>query len=40
MFGLSIPLAYVDTTAAMWFWITIVPAHYALGHFRHRPAQG
>lgn len=38
VFGLSIPLAYVDTTAAMWFWITIVPAHLVLGHYpRRRP---
>ncbi|MEV5532158.1 TMEM175 family protein [Streptomyces prunicolor] len=36
VFGLSIPLAFVDTEVAMWFWIALVPAHYALGHYRLR----
>ncbi|MEU3459469.1 TMEM175 family protein [Streptomyces sp. NPDC006733] len=28
VFVLSIPLAYVDTAAAMWFWLALIPAHY------------
>ncbi|MFJ9246517.1 TMEM175 family protein [Streptomyces sp. NPDC101776] len=36
VFGLSIPLAFVDTKAAMWFWIALVPAHYVIGHYRRR----
>jgi uncharacterized membrane protein len=36
IFGLSIPLAFVNTEAAMWFWLTLVPAHYALGRYRRR----
>jgi uncharacterized membrane protein len=32
IFGLSIPLAFVNTEAAMWFWLALVPAHYVLGH--------
>ncbi|WP_369187457.1 TMEM175 family protein [Streptomyces sp. R08] len=39
VFVLSIPLAYVNTAAAMWFWITIVPAHVVLGHYHRRQAQ-
>ncbi|MFJ9375369.1 hypothetical protein [Streptomyces sp. NPDC101455] len=39
VFVLSIPLAYVNTAAAMWFWITIIPAHAVLGHYRRRPGQ-
>ncbi|MFC8668015.1 hypothetical protein ACFUI0_38310, partial [Streptomyces sp. NPDC057199] len=31
VFGLSLPLAFVDTEAAMWFWLTLIPAHFALG---------
>lgn len=34
VFGLSIPLAFVNTEAAMWFWIALVPAHYVIGHYR------
>lgn len=36
IFGLSVPLAFVSTKAAMWFWLTLVPAHYVLGHYRRR----
>ncbi|MBK3576926.1 DUF1211 domain-containing protein [Streptomyces sp. MBT65] len=36
VFGLSIPLAFVNTQAAMWFWVTLVPAHYVLGRFPRR----
>ncbi|MFF1713132.1 TMEM175 family protein [Streptomyces sp. NPDC058268] len=36
IFGLSIPLAFVSTEAAMWFWLTLIPAHYVLGHYRRR----
>ncbi|MFF3710696.1 TMEM175 family protein [Streptomyces phaeochromogenes] len=32
IFGLSIPLAFVNTEAAMWFWLALIPAHYFLGH--------
>ncbi|MBK6016861.1 TMEM175 family protein [Streptomyces sp. MBT53] len=39
VFGLSIPLAFLNTKAAMWFWIALVPAHYALGHYQRRPAR-
>ncbi|WP_328684435.1 TMEM175 family protein [Streptomyces sp. NBC_00343] len=39
VFVLSIPLAYVNTAAAMWFWITIIPAHVVLGHYRRRSGQ-
>lgn len=37
VFGVSIPLAFVNTEAAMWFWLTLVPAHYLLR--RHLPAR-
>ena len=37
IFGLSIPLAFVSTNAAMWFWLTLIPAHYLLGHHPRRP---
>ncbi|WP_405946844.1 TMEM175 family protein [Streptomyces prunicolor] len=38
VFGLSIPLAFVNTEAAMWFWLALIPAHYTLGHYpRRRP---
>lgn len=36
IFGLSVPLAFVNTAAAMWFWITLIPAHYILGHYHRR----
>lgn len=36
IFGLSVPLAFVNTGAAMWFWLKLIPAHYVLGHYRHR----
>uniref|UniRef100_A0AAU3GRV9 TMEM175 family protein n=1 Tax=Streptomyces sp. NBC_01401 TaxID=2903854 RepID=A0AAU3GRV9_9ACTN len=36
IFGLSVPLAFVSTQGAMWFWLTLIPAHYVLGHYRHR----
>ncbi|MEU9782675.1 TMEM175 family protein [Streptomyces phaeochromogenes] len=36
IFGLSIPLAFVNTEAAMWFWLALIPAHYFLGHHSHR----
>jgi uncharacterized membrane protein len=39
VFGLSIPLAFVNTEAAMWFWIALVPAHYAIGHYHRRLPQ-
>ena len=39
VFALSIPLAFVNTAAAMWFWIAIVPAHVVLGHYRRRPTR-
>jgi uncharacterized membrane protein len=39
VFGLSIPLAFVNTEAAMWFWIALAPAHYAIGHYRRRLPQ-
>jgi len=39
VFGLSIPLAFIDAEAAMWFWITLVPAHYVIGHHRRRLTQ-
>ncbi|MFD4561234.1 TMEM175 family protein [Streptomyces sp. NPDC058469] len=40
IFGLSIPLAFVNTEAAMWFWLTLIPAHYILGHrLRRLPHQ-
>jgi uncharacterized membrane protein len=40
IFGLSIPLAFVSTDAAMWFWLTLIPAHLILGHhFRRLPQQ-
>ncbi|WP_405733924.1 TMEM175 family protein [Streptomyces sp. NBC_01537] len=31
IFGLSVPLAFVNTAAAMWFWLTLIPAQYFLG---------
>ncbi len=37
IFGLSVPLAFVHTEAAMCFWLMLIPAHYLLSHFRHRP---
>jgi hypothetical protein len=36
VFALSIPLAFVDTTAAMCFWITLAPTHYLIGHYWRR----
>ncbi|MGW6202649.1 TMEM175 family protein [Streptomyces sp. NPDC055089] len=36
IFGLSIPLAFVNTEGAMWFWLTLIPAHYVLGHYWRR----
>ncbi|MGW6357782.1 TMEM175 family protein [Streptomyces sp. NPDC055092] len=36
IFGLSVPLAFVNTEAAMWFWLTLIPAHCVLGHQRRR----
>lgn len=39
VFGLSVPLAFIKTEAAMWFWLTLIPAHYVLGHYRHRVPQ-
>ncbi|MFD4413749.1 transposase family protein [Streptomyces sp. NPDC058476] len=40
IFGLSAPLAFVNTEAAMWFWLTLIPAHYVLGHYpRELPPQ-
>ncbi|MFE2420165.1 TMEM175 family protein [Streptomyces hokutonensis] len=36
VFALSIPLAYINTTAAMCFWVTIVPTHYLIGHYWRR----
>ncbi|MBT2229342.1 TMEM175 family protein [Nonomuraea sp. NEAU-A123] len=39
IFGLSIPLAFVNTKAAMWFWLTLIPAHYLLGHHLRRLSQ-
>ena len=39
IFGLSIPLAFVNTDAAMWFWLTLIPAHYILAHHVRRPSR-
>ncbi|MEW1698986.1 TMEM175 family protein [Streptomyces sp. NPDC091278] len=39
IFCLSIPLAFVSTTAAMWFWLTLVPAHHVLARHRLRLPQ-
>ncbi|MGW6096116.1 TMEM175 family protein [Streptomyces sp. NPDC055157] len=39
IFGLSVPLAFVNTAAAMWFWLTLIPAHYILGHHPRRLPQ-
>ncbi|MET8422190.1 TMEM175 family protein [Streptomyces sp. NPDC005134] len=39
IFGLSVPLAFVNTAAAMWFWLTLIPAHYILGHHSRRLPQ-
>lgn len=39
VFALSIPLAFVNTEAAMWFWLALIPAHYTLGHYRRRHPQ-
>ncbi|MER5663178.1 TMEM175 family protein [Streptomyces mirabilis] len=40
IFGLSVPLAFVNTEAAMWFWLTLIPAHCILGrHPRRLPPQ-
>lgn len=39
IFGLSVPLAFVNTEAAMWFWLTLIPAHYILGHHLRRLPQ-
>ncbi|MFE4754995.1 hypothetical protein ACFRIB_32795 [Streptomyces mirabilis] len=40
IFGLSVPLAFVNTEAAMWFWLTLIPAHYILDrHPRRLPHQ-
>lgn len=36
VFGLSVPLAFVDPAAAMWFWLTLVPVHYVIGHHVRR----
>lgn len=40
IFGLSVPLAFINTEAAMWFWLTLIPAHYLLVHYRNRPDTG
>ncbi|MFD0020028.1 TMEM175 family protein [Streptomyces sp. NPDC058382] len=40
IFGLSVPLAFVNTEASMWFWLTLIPAHYVLGRYRHRLPPG
>ncbi|MFD4524672.1 TMEM175 family protein [Streptomyces sp. NPDC058470] len=34
IFRLSIPLAFVNTEAAMWFWLTLIPARYVIGRRR------
>jgi uncharacterized membrane protein len=39
IFGLSIPLAFVNTAGAMWFWLTLIPAQYILGHHPRRLPQ-
>ncbi|WP_369229457.1 TMEM175 family protein [Streptomyces sp. R21] len=36
IFSLSVPLAFVSTEAAMWFWLTLIPAHFVLGRYRRR----
>jgi len=36
IFGLSVPMAFINTEAAMWFWLTLIPAHYILGHHPRR----
>ncbi|MFF1676748.1 TMEM175 family protein [Streptomyces sp. NPDC058256] len=36
IFTLSVPLAYINPEAAMWFWLTLIPAHYVLGHYFNR----
>ncbi|MDH6215371.1 TMEM175 family protein [Streptomyces pseudovenezuelae] len=38
IFCLSIPLAFVNTEAAMWFWLALVPAHVVLRRFPRRLA--
>jgi uncharacterized membrane protein len=40
IFVLSVPLAFINTAAAMWFWLTLVPAHFLLSHRGLRRAQG
>ncbi|MCX5129391.1 TMEM175 family protein [Streptomyces sp. NBC_00347] len=37
IFVLSIPLAFVSTAAAMWFWVALVPAHHLLRRRRSAP---
>ncbi|MET7436257.1 TMEM175 family protein [Streptomyces sp. NPDC004082] len=37
IFGLSVPIAFANTQGAMWFWLTLIPAHYVLGHPWRRP---
>ncbi|WP_267924746.1 hypothetical protein [Streptomyces liliifuscus] len=39
VFGLSLPLAVVNTEAAMWFWPTLIPAHFAWACPRRLPPQ-
>ncbi|MFI5704636.1 TMEM175 family protein [Streptomyces xanthochromogenes] len=34
--GLSIPLAFINTAAAMWFWLTLIPAQYVVAHHTRR----
>ena len=37
IFGFSVPLAFVNRDAAMWFWLTLIPAHYVVRrHLRLR----
>jgi len=38
IFCLSIPLAFINTEAAMWFWLALVPAHVVLRRFPRRLA--
>ncbi|MET7683461.1 TMEM175 family protein [Streptomyces sp. NPDC005423] len=37
VFLLSVPLAFLDTTAAMWFWLALLPVQYLLRLSRPRP---
>lgn len=34
IFGCSVPLAFVNTAAAMWFWLALIPAHYVIRRYR------